>query len=159
MSGLLKELPAPQLDGPKDADLTLVGWGSTYQVMLEAMEALNHEGLKVNVFCLRYVWPFQTEAVQQILARCKLTMSVEANYIGQIVKLIRMETGADIKHHLRKYDGEPFELKQVVDQARAILKTKPKDSVVASVVSDEGIPPDFSPIENPAIGAEATRQH
>jgi len=155
---LLKELPAPQLDGPRNADLTLVGWGSTYQVLLETMEVLNKEGFQVNVFCLKVAWPFQAEAVRDLLSKCKMTMSVEANYTGQIVKLIRMETGLSIQHHLRKFDGEPFELKQVVDQARTILKTKPKDSVLATVVSDEGLPPDFSPIDHPAVGSEAVRE-
>ena len=159
MEGILKELAAPAIDGPQSADLTLVGWGSTYQVMLEAMDALNKEGFKVNVFCLKHLWPFQGEAVAKLLKSCKLTMSVEANHTGQIVKLIRMETGISIQHHLRKFDGEPFEPKQVIDQARQILKTKPSESVTASVVSDEGLPPDFSPIENPAVGAEAMRQH
>ena len=156
---LLKELPPPQIDGPKEADLTLVGWGSTYQVLLEAMEVLNHEGLKVNVLCLKYLWPFQSPEVRQLLARCKMTMSVEANYTGQLVKLIQMETGVGIQHHLRKFDGEPFEPKQVIEQARTILKTKPKESVLATVVSDEGLPPGFSPIENPSLGAEVARQH
>ncbi len=159
IEGILSELPAPQLDGPANVELTLVGWGSTYQVMLEAMEALNREGFQVNVLCLRYLWPFQTAAVSRLLSSCKMTMSVEGNYTGQLVRLIRMETGISIQHHLRKYDGEPFEPRQVIEQARMLLKTKPKGSVVAAVVSDEGLPPDFSPIENPAIGAEATRQH
>ncbi|MBI4353810.1 MAG: 2-oxoacid:acceptor oxidoreductase subunit alpha [Candidatus Omnitrophica bacterium] len=159
IEGLLNEFPKPQIDGPARAELTLVGWGSTYQVMLEAMEALDKEGLSVNVLCLRYLWPFQSEEVRGLLERCKMTMSVEANYTGQIVKLIRMETGVSVQHHLRKYDGEPFELKQVVDQARTILKTKPTHPVVASVVSDEGLPQNFSPIETPEIGAEAQRQH
>ena len=169
MEFLVKDLPPPELTGPQDADLTLVGWGSTYQVMLEAMEAMNHGGLsakggsasggKVNVLCLRVVWPFQAAEVRSLLERCKLTMSVEANFTGQIVKLIRMETGLSIRHHLRKYDGEPFEPRQVIEQARKILQTKPRESVVATVVSDEGIPPDFSPIESPANGAEVSRQH
>jgi pyruvate/2-oxoacid:ferredoxin oxidoreductase alpha subunit len=120
---------------------------------------LKQEGLKVNVLCPRYLWPFQTEQVSRLLKGCKMTMSVEANYTGQLVRLIRMETGISVQHHLRKYDGEPFEPKQVVDQARTILKTKPKEPVVASVVSDEGLPPGFSPIEAPANGAEVSRQH
>ncbi len=158
MTYLLKELPAPVIDGPAEADLTMVGWGSTYQVMLEAMETLKAEELKVNVLCLKYLWPFQTEEVTKLLSKCKMTLSVEGNYVGQGVKLIRMETGISIQHHLRKYDGEPFELKQVVDQARTLLKTKPKESTTVSVVSDEGLPPDFSPLEAPAL-AEVTRQH
>jgi 2-oxoglutarate ferredoxin oxidoreductase subunit alpha len=159
MGYLLKELPAPQIDGPRDADLTLVGWGSTYQVMLEAMDALNKEGLAVNVLCLDALWPFPVDGVTAALTRCKMTMSVEANYTGQLVKLIRMETGIAIQHHLRKFDGEPFEPKQVIDQARTILRTRPTTSVVASVISDEGLPPDFSPLEAPASGAEVARQH
>ena len=159
MEHLLKALAPPQLDGPKDADLTLIGWGSTYQVLLEAMEALQREGFKVNVLAPRVLWPFQAEAVRQLLERCPVTMSVEANATGQLVKLIRMETGVSIQHHLRKFDGEPFEPRQVIEQARTILKTKPKSPVFATVVSDEGVPPDFSPIERPAIGAEVARQH
>lgn len=159
MEGILKELPSPTIDGPVDADLTLVGWGSTYQVLLEAMQALNQEGLKVNVLCLRNLWPFQAKEVKDLLGRCKITLSVEANYTGQIVRLIRMETGFSVQHHLRKFDGEPFEPKQVIDQARVILKTMPKESVIATAVSEEGLPLDFSPIENPSIGAEVARQH
>jgi 2-oxoglutarate ferredoxin oxidoreductase subunit alpha len=157
--GILGDLPPPALDGPEDAELTLVGWGSAYQVMLEAMEALNAEGSSVNVLSLRNLWPFQANEISALLRRCKMTMSVENNYTGQLVKLIRMETGLSIQHHLRKFDGEPFEPKQVIDQARKLLKTKPTTSVVASVVSDEGLPPDFSPIENPPLGAEISRQH
>lgn len=159
MDYVLKELAPPKLEGPQPADLTLVGWGSAYQVMLEAMQALNQEGFKVNLLCPKYIWPFQAEAVARLLGQCKMTLSVEACYTGQLVKLIRMETGVGIQHHLRKFDGEPFEPKQVIDQARTLLKTKPTKPVIASVVSDEGVPPDFSPIENPAIGAEAERQH
>ena len=160
IQGIGQQFPTPKVEGPADADLTLVGWGSTYQVMFEAMEAINRErGGNVNLLCLRYLWPFQTEPVRQILERAKMTMSIEVNFSGQIVKLIRMETGIAIQHHLRKYDGEPFEPKQVIDQVRAILQTKPKQSVVATVVSDEGVPPDFSPIETPALGAEVSRQH
>jgi 2-oxoglutarate ferredoxin oxidoreductase subunit alpha len=159
MEGLLKEFPEPQLDGPPDAQLTLVGWGSTYQVMLEAMEALNHEGFKVNVLGLRYLWPFQASLVRRWLSRCAMTMSVEANYTGQLVKLIRMETGIAIQHHLRKFDGEPFEPAQVIEQAKTLLRNKPTQPVLKWVVSDEGLPPDFSPIEQPTLGAEVARQH
>ena len=157
LEGLSKDLPAPTLEGPANADLTLVGFGSTYQVLLEAMEALNAQGFSVNVWCANTLWPFPAEAVKGLLSKCKLTMSVEGNYTGQFVRLIRMETGLSITHHLRKFDGEPFEPKQVIDQARMILKTKPKEPVVATVVSDEGLPEDFSPIGQPPTGAEVAR--
>ena len=156
---ILGEFPDPELEGPKDADLTLVGWGSTYAVLMETMQTLNREGLKVNLLAPRYLWPFKAEAARKLLERAKMTLAVEANYIGQLARFLRMETGIAIQHHLHKYDGEPFEPGQVITHVRQLLTKKPKGPTVASVVSDEGLPPDFSPIETPAIGAEATRQH
>ncbi len=115
MDGILKELPEPTIEGPQDAALTLVGWGSTHAVLIEAMQALAKEGITVNVFAPRHLWPFKGEAVRKLLEKAKLTLAVEANYTGQLAKLIRMETGFAIPHHLHKYDGEPFEPEQVIN--------------------------------------------
>ena len=146
MNGILKELPKPAIEGPADADLTLVGWGSTYSLLKETILALNSQGLKINLLSLRNLWPFQDEEVAQILRGCKTTLSVEANYTGQLVQLIRMRTGILIQHHLRKYDGEPFTPRDVIELARKIVTEKPKQSIVATVVTDEGLPKDFSPV-------------
>ena len=43
MSRLLDQLPAPKLEGPAKAEVTLVGWGSTWGVITEAVERLNQE--------------------------------------------------------------------------------------------------------------------
>jgi len=158
MDEMLKELPDPELEGPNDADLTLIGWGSTYSVLVETMETLNSaSGGKVNLIVPKYLWPFKGEAMRKLLERATMTLAVEGNYTGQLAKFIRMETGITIHHHLRKYDGEPFEPGQVIAHARQLLAKKPKAPTVASVVSDEGVPPDFSPIAMP--GSEAVRVH
>jgi len=157
MDFIAKELPDPELEGPADAPLTLVGWGSTHAVLTEAREALQKEGIAVNVFAPRYLCPFKAEAAKKLLERAKMTLAVEANYTGQIAKLIRMETGVTIQHHLHKYDGEPFEPGQVISHIKQLLAKKPTQSTTASVQSDEGLPPDFSPIAMP--GSEAVRVH
>jgi pyruvate/2-oxoacid:ferredoxin oxidoreductase alpha subunit len=95
--------------------------------------------------------------MRTLLDRTKMTLAVEANYIGQLAKFIRMETGLAIQHHLHKYDGEPFEPGQVIGHVKKLLKERPKTSTTVSVVSDEGLPPDFSPIAAP--GTEAVRVH
>jgi 2-oxoglutarate ferredoxin oxidoreductase subunit alpha len=111
---ILKDFPDPEVEGPQEADLTLVGWGSTYAVLMETMQVLNQQGLTVNLVAPRYLWPFRAEAMRQILTRAKMTLAVEANYAGQLARFIRMETGIAIQHHLHKYDGEPFEPGQVI---------------------------------------------
>jgi 2-oxoglutarate ferredoxin oxidoreductase subunit alpha len=154
---ILKDMPDPQLEGPADADITLVGFGSTHAVMTEAREALAREGVKVNVLAPVALWPFKADAVKAILSKAKMTLGVEANYTGQFAKLVRMETGIALQHRLQKYDGEPFEPGQVITHIKQLLAKKPKEPTVASLVSDEGLPPDFSPIAAP--GSEAVRVH
>jgi 2-oxoglutarate ferredoxin oxidoreductase subunit alpha len=157
MDAILKEFPDPELEGPADAELTLVGWGSTWSVLTEVRELLAKEGIKVNVLTPRYLWPFKGEALRKLLDKTKMTLAVEANYTGQMSKLIAMETGFIIPHHLQKYDGEPFEPGQVLAHVKQLLAKKPKTPTTASLVSDEGIPADYSPIASP--GSEAVRVH
>ena len=157
LDALLASLPEPELEGPADAVLTLVGWGSTYQVLLEAQEVLGREGVKVNIFAPKYLYPFKGEATAKLLSKTKMMLAIEANYTGQITKYIRMESGVTIQHHLHKYDGEPFEIGQVVDYIKQLIAKKPTTPTVGSLVSDEGLPADFTPIPMP--GAEAVRVH
>ena len=44
VDGILRELPAPELQGPAEADVTLVGWGSTQGLIREAVALLAEEG-------------------------------------------------------------------------------------------------------------------
>src|SRR5262249_41190607 len=48
MEKVLDYLPAPKLEGPANAEVTLVGWGSTWGVIKEAVDRLNAEGISAN---------------------------------------------------------------------------------------------------------------
>jgi len=122
MQYALKELPPPKLLGPQNADVTLVGWGSTYNVLRETADVLAKNGVTANHLQIRYIWPFHDEAVEKILSNAKRILDVEGNYSGQLAKLIRMETGIKIEHKLLKYDGEPFYPNQVVKKAMEVAK-------------------------------------
>jgi 2-oxoglutarate ferredoxin oxidoreductase subunit alpha len=124
MESALKNLPDPKLIGPEKADLTFVTWGSTYSVVRDVVHRLENNGIKVNHLNIKYLWPFKAEAVAKILKSCKNTLIVEANYSGQLEKLIRQETGLSIPNHLRKYDGEPFGPAMVEEAAKKLLSQK-----------------------------------
>ncbi len=131
METALKNLPKPAVIGDKNADITFVTWGSTYNVVRDAIQTLEKEGLKVNHLNIKYVWPFQAKEVGEILRSSKKTFIVEGNYTGQMERLIRQETGYSIHHHLRKYDGEPFGPEMVIKEAKLILKGGAKMSELA----------------------------
>ena len=124
MDLLLKELPAPVLEGPEDADVTLVCWGSTYGVVREAAQKLTEQGIKTNYLVSKWIVPFQSEAVAEILRRCRKKISVEVNFTSMFARYLRGETGISMDAHINKYDGEPLEPLQVVEAVRDIMAGK-----------------------------------
>ncbi len=105
----------PRLEGPEDAEVTLVGWGSSYSVIQDAMELLKERGVAVNHLPIKWIVPLHADAVNSILSRAKRTIMVENNYSGQFFRFLRSETGFSPDGHIRKYDGEPFVPHHIVD--------------------------------------------
>ena len=120
MEGIADLIPLPDLEGPEDADLTLIGWGSTKSVIGEAASLLREAGYSVNHVHFKWLYPMNGEKVNQILSKCKRSIIVECNYTGQFARFLRGETGFKADGHIRKYDGEPFMPHHLVDGAKEI---------------------------------------
>jgi 2-oxoglutarate ferredoxin oxidoreductase subunit alpha len=117
-----RELTAPETYGPDDADVTLIGWGSSKGVIREAVDKLNARDVKTNQLHVRYLHPFQGEEVQAILAKAKRTYCVEVNYTGQFARHLRAETGISVDGLILKYDGEPLGPNFVVSHVETLLQ-------------------------------------
>jgi 2-oxoglutarate ferredoxin oxidoreductase subunit alpha len=122
MATALEHLPTPKLEGRVDADVTLVGWGSTWGVLTEAVERLNREGISANHLQVKFLVPFHTIEVGAILGKSRRVIVVENNQSGQFARHLRAETGIAAHAHIRKYDGEPFEPKHIVAGVKEILE-------------------------------------
>ncbi len=118
------DVPPPALEGPPDAELTLVGWGSTYGVIQEAIGMLAEHGVVVNHLAIRWIVPFHDEVVGGILSGSKRVLIVENNYSGQFARYLRSETGFAAHGHIRKYDGEPFMPHHVVEGVLELLHSE-----------------------------------
>ena len=121
LEGALRELPPPQIEGPEDADVTLVGWGSCRGVIREAAEILRSEGIATNQLHFKYLLPFHAKEALEILKGCRKTVGVEVNYTGQFAKHLRSETGFSLDDMVLKYDGEPFEPAFIVNRVKEIV--------------------------------------
>jgi 2-oxoglutarate ferredoxin oxidoreductase subunit alpha len=124
MDTVLDQVPAPKLEGPAEADVTLIGWGSTWGVLVEAVERLNQQGISANHLQINLLVPFHVKEVSDILSRSKKIVIVENNFSGQFARHLRAETGFVAHGHIRKYDGEPFEPKHIVAGVKEILAGK-----------------------------------
>jgi len=121
MEGVEKDTQGPIVTGPKTADVTLVGWGSTFQIIEEVRLALEEKGQSVNHIHFRTLWPLHAEQTAALLKNCRKTINIENNYSGQFAKLLRMETGISLDHFIRKYSGEPFGFSELLGQVELAM--------------------------------------
>jgi 2-oxoglutarate ferredoxin oxidoreductase subunit alpha len=134
MDTALEHLPAPTLVGPPDAEVTLVGWGSTWGVLTEAAEQLNREGISTNHLQIKFLVPFHVAEVSAILGKSQRMIIVENNQSGQFARHLRAETGIVAQAQIRKYDGEPFEPKHIV---AAVKEVRANGTTLIEVLSTE----------------------
>ncbi len=105
----------PELEGPADAAVTLVGWGSTYGPIKEAIGLLAEQGVAANQLPIKWIVPLHGDAITETLSRARRVIIVENNRSGQFYRYLRSETGLSVSGHIRKYDGEPFMPHHIVD--------------------------------------------
>ena len=114
---LLKKLPLigqeiepPFFYGNDNPDVLIVGWGSTYGVMKEAVDVLSKER---NIAMLHFseICPFpsaESSDYLDMLRNAKMAICIENNATSQFAWLVRAETGFEFIHRMNKYDGRPF---------------------------------------------------
>lgn len=122
LAGLRQDAPAPLLEGSTAAELTFVAWGSTVGAIRDAMAILEGQGIPTNLLYVRTVYPLDAGPLAATLNGARRTLLVEANYSGQLGRLIRAETGIHLTNRLLKYDGEPFYPHEIIAKARETLE-------------------------------------
>lgn len=111
----LRDIRPPIVYGPSEAEITLIGWGSTYGAIREAIVRANTAGGSVNAIHFVDIWPFPGEAVQALLAKTTRTLTVENNATAQLGRLLRMTTGHVVRGSILKWDGRAFTPEEILD--------------------------------------------
>ena len=117
--------------GPKEADVTIVGWGSTKGAILDGVLDLEGDGIRCNFLQVRYISPFPTELVTKHLSTAWRKVLVENNYSGQLGALIREHTGISIDYKILKYNGRPFSQNEVYEGVKEAIRNNVKEVVMA----------------------------
>jgi 2-oxoglutarate ferredoxin oxidoreductase subunit alpha len=129
--GIEAAVQPPGLLGDPDAEVTLIGWGSTYGVIAEACQILNEQGISANQLQIRWLVPLHGDAILEIVRKAKHTILVENNFSGQFARYLRSETSFVPDGHIRKYDGEPFMPHHIVEAVKEQLAGRSTLSVPA----------------------------
>lgn len=119
MNLLQEEVQEPDYFGSKNPKYVLVGWGSTWGSLKEAVEDLNLEGIDVCGLSFGDLYPLPQKTLNDLSNKgCKF-INVEQNYTGQLAKLIRQETGLKFDHSILKFDGRQINPKEIKNQFKS----------------------------------------
>lgn len=105
-----EEIAPPFFYGDHDPKVVITGWGSTFGVMKEAVDALA-KTRSIAMLHFSELCPFPSVDrfdYVRLLQRAGQTLCVEQNATGQFARLMRAETGFEFSGHVRKFDGRPF---------------------------------------------------
>ncbi|HEU4619406.1 MAG TPA: 2-oxoacid:acceptor oxidoreductase subunit alpha [Gammaproteobacteria bacterium] len=112
-------IPEQAVDvGTGDGGLAVVGWGSTYGALYQAVRAVARAGGRVSLIHLRYLNPFPRN-LGELLARFDRILVPEMN-MGQLATLLRDKLGVETVQ-LNKVTGQPFLVAEIVAAIRAEL--------------------------------------
>ena len=110
------EMIEPDFHGNEDMEHLLIGWGSTENIIKDAVDMLNDEGIRVGSLTFGDLFPLPTKSLEKYAKDLKNIVNVEQNYTGQLGKLIRQETGIYCNKSILKYDGRQITAEEIVEQ-------------------------------------------
>lgn len=114
---LEEELVEPDLLGAEACEVLLVGWGSTYGPIAEAVAILNKkEDNKYGALIFGDIYPFPKKKLREMMGNVKKIINIEQNATGQLASLIREQTGIECSHSILKYDGRQICGEEIVEQ-------------------------------------------
>ena len=112
LKGIQEDMIPPELIGPSDYNILVIGWGSTYGAIKEALDNLKRDDIAFLYF--KQVYPLHNET-KNYLEKAKKTVIFENNAQAQFANLIKMETGFEIDEKSLKYNGMPFSVEEVTE--------------------------------------------
>jgi 2-oxoglutarate/2-oxoacid ferredoxin oxidoreductase subunit alpha len=122
---LAEEIPVPEVFGDQEGDSLIVGWGSTYGPIHDAVALARDQGEKVGALHLRHLHPLPN-GLEKIFEKFKRIVTVEMNDqgvygFGQLATILRARYCEPKITSFTKTDGLTFRVKEILD---AVFKGK-----------------------------------
>ena len=115
------QVPDLEVDGDvQDADLLIVGFGSTYGHLHSAMDELRAKGYKVAQAHFKYLNPLPKNTAE-VLSKYKKVVVAEQN-MGQLAAYLRMKVDGFVPYQFNQVKGQPFVVEELINAFEDILK-------------------------------------
>jgi 2-oxoglutarate/2-oxoacid ferredoxin oxidoreductase subunit alpha len=116
---LAEEIPVPEVYGDQEGDTLLVGWGSTYGPIHDAVKRGREHGEKMGALHLRHIHPLPN-GLEKIFKNFKRIVVVEMNDqgvygFGQLATILRARYCEPKIESVTKTDGLTYRVKEILE--------------------------------------------
>ncbi|MFC1726666.1 hypothetical protein ACFL4T_13670, partial [candidate division KSB1 bacterium] len=109
--------------GPDDAEIGVIGWGSSKGAIKEAVLRANDEGYKVSALIPQILYPLPYQQFDEFLKPLKKIIVVELSYSGQFYKYLRSHFNIPEDTFLLKRSGaKPFSVTEISSVIKEVWK-------------------------------------
>ena len=112
-------IPEQIVYGPKEGDLLVLSWGSTFGAIRSSVRRLERQGKTVSHAHVRYLNPFPRN-LREILGKFDRILVPEMN-MGQLIILLRGQFGTHEFIPHSKVQGRPFTIQEITDKIETLL--------------------------------------
>ena len=137
---LAEEISVPEVYGDQKGDTLLVGWGSTYGPIHDAVKLARENGEKIGALHLRHIHPLPN-GLEKIWPKFKRIVVVEMNDqglygFGQLATILRARYCEPKIESFTKTDGLTFRVKEILEGVFKRLFGKPASPNGSSVSAE-----------------------
>jgi 2-oxoglutarate ferredoxin oxidoreductase subunit alpha len=118
LDSIKEDIIPPILVGPENYRFLVLGWGSVFPMIQEALSKIGRNDIALLHFT--QIFPL-SDKLPESLKKAEKIILIEGNATGQFGKLIKLCTGIEIEEKILKYNGMPFSVEEVVEKIQKCL--------------------------------------
>ncbi len=119
LDSIIKEAFPPKLVGQEDSRNIVICWGSTYNIVSEAIKRLERDD--VSMLHFKQVYPLHTDT-HKYLEKAENRIIVENNATSQFGSILKLFAGIDVQTKILKYNGLAFSVEELTEELQNVIK-------------------------------------
>jgi 2-oxoglutarate ferredoxin oxidoreductase subunit alpha len=106
--------PSAHEYGDPDAEVGVITWGSTWGAVVEAVDRLAEQGIKVHALAPRQILPLPDHQIRPFMESKRIVLVPEVNFTGQFADLLQIHYQRELQR-VNVFGGQPFQVGDIVD--------------------------------------------